>query len=204
MLQVLNMMKSFWLCFVPLFVAVDAVGVLPLFINLTEGIDNQKIRRTVLQSMITALIVALAFIALGTVILKLLGITVADFMIAGGTLLFVISIRDILSTEKRSYAVDPESMGAVPIGVPLITGPAVLTTSMLLINEHSLFITSAAIIINILIAGGVFVFAPFIHKVLGKTGSKTVSKITSLLLAAIGVMIVRRGIAVFIAQGIQF
>ena len=77
------MMKSFWLCFVPLFVAVNAFGVLPLFINLTEGVEPQKIRRVVFQSMITALIVALAFIALGTIILNLLGITVADFMIAG-------------------------------------------------------------------------------------------------------------------------
>lgn len=198
------MMKSFWLSFVPLFVAVDAIGVLPLFINLVEDIEPQKVRRIILQSMITALVVALTFIAVGTVILRLLGITVADFMIAGGTLLFILSIRDILATEKRTYVVDPESMGAVPIGVPLITGPAVLTTSMLLINEHSLMMTSVAIVINILIAGGVFYFAPLINRILGKTGSKTVSKITSLLLAAIGVMIVRRGIAAFIAQGIQF
>jgi multiple antibiotic resistance protein len=198
------MMKSFWLSFVPLFVAVDAFGVLPMFINLTEGIEPEKIRNIVLQSMITAVIVALLFISLGTAILRLLGITVADFMVAGGTLLFIISIRDILSAEKRSYAVDPDSMGAVPIGVPLITGPAVLTTSMLLINEYSVIVTSLSIIINVLIAGGVFLSAPLINRFLGKTGSKTISKITSLLLAAIGVMIVRRGIAIFIAQGIQF
>lgn len=195
-------MESFGLCFIPLFVAVDAVGVLPLFMNLTEGIEQNKIKKIIIQSMITALIVALAFIAVGTATLKLLGISVADFMIAGGTLLFVISIRDILATEKKHYAIDLESMGAVPIGVPLITGPAVLTTSMLLINEHSLFITSLAIIANILIAGAVFLMAPFIDRIIGKTGSKTVSKITSLLLAAIGVMIVRRGIAIFIAHGI--
>jgi len=149
-------MESFVLCFVPLFVAVDAMGVLPLFMNLTEGVEQNKIKKIIIQSMITALIVALAFIAVGTATLKLLGITVADFMIAGGTLLFVISIRDMLSVEKNRYAVDLESMGAVPIGVPLITGPAVLTTSMLLINEHSLFITSLAIITNILIAGCIF------------------------------------------------
>jgi multiple antibiotic resistance protein len=196
-------MKSFWLSFVPLFVAVDAIGVLPLFINLTEGIEPKKVRHIILQSMITSLIVALVFVAIGTAVLQLLGITVADFMIAGGTLLFVISIRDILSTEKKSYTVDPESMGAVPIGVPLITGPAVLTTLMLLINEYSIFITSLSIIINILIAGGFFYFAPLINRVLGKNGTKTVSKITSLLLAAIGVMIVRRGIAAFIIHGIQ-
>ena len=195
-------MKSFGLCFIPLFVAVDAIGVLPLFMNLTEDIEQSKIKKIIIQSMITALIVALAFIAVGTATLKLLGISVADFMIAGGTLLFVISIRDLLSTEKKNYAIDLESMGAVPIGVPLITGPAVLTTSMLLINEHSLFITSLAIITNILIAGAVFFMAPFINRIIGKTGSKTVSKITSLLLAAIGVMIIRRGIAIFIAHGI--
>lgn len=195
-------MKSFGLCFIPLFVAVDAIGVLPLFMNLTEDIEQSKIKNIIIQSMITALIVALAFIAVGTATLKLLGISVADFMIAGGTLLFVISIRDLLSTEKKNYAIDLESMGAVPIGVPLITGPAVLTTSMLLINEHSLFITSLAIITNILIAGAIFFMAPLINRIIGKTGSKTVSKITSLLLAAIGVMIIRRGIAIFIAHGL--
>lgn len=197
-------MKSFWLSFVPLFVAVNAVGVLPLFMNLTEGLDERTIRKIILQSMITALIVALAFLAVGTAILRLLGIRVADFMIAGGTLLFVISIQDILTVEKKPYTVDLESMGAVPIGVPLITGPAVLTTSLILLNEHSLFITSLAIISNILIAGGVFSIEPFINRIIGKTGSKTISKITSLLLMAIGVMIVRRGVAQFIEHGLKF
>jgi multiple antibiotic resistance protein len=92
----------------------------------------------------------------------------------------------------------------VPIGVPLITGPAVLTTSLLLINEHSAVVTSLAIAANILIVGGIFFMAPLINRVLGKTGSKALSKIISLLLAAIGVMIVRKGIAMFIVKGIQY
>lgn len=196
-------MKSFWLCFVPLFVAVDGIGLLPLFISLTEGIEKKQIRKIILQSMITALFVALAFVAVGTGIFRLLNISVADFMIAGGMLLFVISIRDILAAEKKILEVDPDSVGAVPIGVPLITGPAVLTTSLLLINQHSAVITSLAIAANILIAGGMFLLAPLINRVLGKTGSKAVSKIISLLLAAIGVMIVRKGIAMFIAEGIH-
>ena len=197
-------MKSFWLCFVPLFVAVDAIGLLPLFINLTDGMGKKIVQKIILQSMITALAVALVFIAVGTGIFRFLNISVADFMIAGGTLLFGISVRDILSSEKKLMDVDTESVGAVPIGVPLITGPAVLTTSLLLINEHSAVITSLALAANILIAGIMFLMAPLIYRVLGKTGSKAVSKIISLLLAAIGVMIVRRGIAIFITQGIQF
>ena len=196
-------MKSFWLCFVPLFVAVDVIGLLPLFISLTSGMNKKQIRKIILQSTITALAVALIFIAVGTGIFKLLNISVADFMIAGGSLLFVISIRDILAADKQPAQVDPESVGAVPIGVPLITGPAVLTTSLLLINEHSALITSLAIAANILIVGIMFMVAPLINRVLGKTGSKAVSKIISLLLAAIGVMVVRKGIAMYIAQGMN-
>jgi len=196
-------MSSFWLCFVPLFVAVDAIGLLPLFLSLTEGMEKKRIRKIILQSMITALAVALIFIAVGTGIFRLLNISVADFMIAGGTLLFVISVRDILFADKKLPDVDLDSVGAVPIGVPLITGPAVLTTSLLLINQHSVVVTSLAIAANILIVGGMFLLAPLIHRLLGKTGAKALSKIISLLLAAIGVMIVRKGIAMFIAEGIQ-
>jgi multiple antibiotic resistance protein len=198
-----SVMSSFWLCFVPLFVAVDAIGLLPLFLSLTEGMEKKRIRKIILQSMITALAVALIFIAVGTGIFRLLNISVADFMIAGGTLLFVISVRDILFADKKLPDVDLDSVGAVPIGVPLITGPAVLTTSLLLINQHSVVVTSLAIAANILIVGGMFLLAPLIHRLLGKTGAKALSKIISLLLAAIGVMIVRKGIAMFIAEGMQ-
>jgi multiple antibiotic resistance protein len=190
-------MKTFWLCFVPIFVAVDAIGVLPMFISFTQDIDSKRIRRIVCQSVITATVVALAFIAVGTAILNLLGITVADFMVAGGILLFVISMSDLLTTEKIQRKIDPDSLGAVPLGVPLITGPAVLTTSILLMNEHGPAATAVALVINILIAGVVFAFAEEFNGFLGKAGSKTVSKIASLLLAAIAVMIVRKGISLF-------
>jgi multiple antibiotic resistance protein len=78
------MMEAFWLCFFPMFVAVDAVGILPLFMHLTEGIERQAVRKVIVQSMITALVVALMFLALGRWIFEYLGITAADFLIAGG------------------------------------------------------------------------------------------------------------------------
>ncbi|OGV68068.1 MAG: hypothetical protein A2283_18675 [Lentisphaerae bacterium RIFOXYA12_FULL_48_11] len=193
-------MKEFWLCFVPMFVAVDALGILPMFMSLTEGLNEQKRHRIVMQSVITAAVVALLFLAIGMGILKLLGITVFDFMIAGGVLLFVISMSDIVSVEKSRRLVDPESLGAVPIGVPLITGPAVLTTSILLLNEYGLRSTAPALIVNILIAGIIFRYSESIFRFLGKAGSKTVSKLASLLLAAIGVMMVRKGVCAIIAS----
>jgi len=193
-------MEEFLLCFVPLFVAVDAVGVLPMFIGLTDGIETHKTNRIIYQSIMTAALVALAFIAIGTATLKLLGITIADFMVAGGVLLFIISISDLLTSEKVQRKVDPEILGAVPLGVPLIAGPAVLTTSVLLVNEYGFMPTAAAITANIFIAGIVFRFAKLINHLLGNAGVKIVSKIASLLLAAIGVMIIRKGIT-FLMSG---
>jgi len=191
---------EFWLCFVPLFVAVDAIGVLPMFLSLSQGMGPRQVRRIIHQSMATAAAVALAFLALGTAILDLLGITVADFMVAGGILLFVLAMGDLLANEKLQRRIDPDSLGAVPLGVPLITGPAVLVTSMLLLNQYGAGWTAAAIVANILIAGIVFFFAGGIGRVLGRTGEKIVSKIAMLLLAAIAVMMVRKGIEAYIAM----
>lgn len=192
-------MKEFWLCFVPLFVAVDAIGVLPMFMTLTRGVPDKRIPRVIYQSVVTAIIVAFVFLIAGRALLNLLGITVADFMIAGGILLFALSMSDLLSREKTQRQIDPESLGAVPIGVPLITGPAVLTTSIILLDGYGFMITATAIFINVIIAGIIFFFSKHLHRLLGKAGSKTFSKIASLLLASIAVMIVRKGIMTFLA-----
>ncbi|HOX37776.1 MAG TPA: MarC family protein [Candidatus Brocadiia bacterium] len=193
-------MKIFWLCFFPLFVAVDAIGVLPIFINLVEELAPERIRRIVIQSVVTAAAVALGFLAIGTAVLNFLGVSVADFLVAGGTLLFAISMTDLVTPEKKRHYSDLESIGAVPIGVPLIVGPAVLTTALILLSEHGAVLTVAATIANIAIAGGIFWSSGAIFKVLGKPGSKTVSKLASLLLAAVAVKMIRKGIVMMIVE----
>lgn len=187
-------MHQFWLCFVPLFVAVDAIGVLPLFLGLTEGIERPRLRHIIWQSLVTGTLVAVIFVVIGKAVFRLLGITPADFMIAGGTLLFALSLRDLLVVEKHSVPVDPESLGAVPVGVPLIVGPAVLTTILILVDQHGILPTITASVVNILLAGVVFWFARSIASRLGRAGTKAISKIASLLLAAIAVMMVRKGL----------
>lgn len=196
-------MMRFWLCFVSLFVAVDALGTLPLLTVLTKGLSRAKVQRMVWQSIWTAMIVALLFLAIGRWLLGLLGITVADFMVAGGTLLFAISLSDLLTGERRQRPLDPESLGAVPLGVPLIVGPAVLATTLLLVQEHGVLSTVSAIVANILIAGGLFWFSDAIVRLVGKAGAKTISKLSSLILAAIGVMIVRKGVLMLVATPFQ-
>ncbi len=192
-------MSVFWLCFVPLFVAVDAFGILPVFLSLTEGIENKKIRKILVESLITATAVAVVFLFLGEFVLRLLGISVADFMIAGGALLFGLSLSELLMLEKQHH-VDVDSLGAVPIGVPIIVGPAVLTTTLLLLRQYGFMPTVISLIANIVIAGIVLWFSPALHHFFGKAGAKAISKLASLLLAAIGVMMVRRGIMILLAK----
>ncbi|MDX9979490.1 MAG: MarC family protein [Lentisphaeria bacterium] len=187
-------MNDFWLCFVPLFVAVDAIGVLPMFLALTTGLERARLRQLIVQSVVTAGSVAVLFIAFGPLLLDFLGITVSDFMIAGGILLLVISLSDLLTGEKRQRQTDLQSLGAVPIGVPLITGPAVLTTCILQANTHGKLLTILAVLSNIALAGVVFWFSEAIARVMGRAGAKAVSKVASLLLAAIAVMLIRKGI----------
>jgi len=196
-------MNEFWLCFVPIFVAVDAIGVLPVFMGLTEELDAQQRRHIIAQSAATAMVVALLFLALGKVVLGMLGITVPDFMVAGGTMLFVISITDMMAMGKKPLTLDPDSLGAVPIGVPLIVGPAVLTTTILMINQFGTWLTVISTVINIMIAAVMFMFSDPLLKLLGKAGSKTVSKLANLILASIAVMIIRKGIVALIAANIR-
>jgi len=192
--------KVFWLCFVPLFVAVDAIGTLPIFMSLTEGIDAKSRVKVIVSSVITALLVGILFLFVGDAILKMLGIAVEDFMIAGGIILFMIAVSDILMFNKANKKISAEALGSVPIGVPLIVGPAVLTTVMLLVRQEGFFYTGIAVTLNVLIAGLIFLLSGYIMKLLGASGTKIVSKIASLFLAAIGVMMVRKGLSQLIGS----
>jgi multiple antibiotic resistance protein len=193
------MIKNILLAFIPIFVAVDAVGVIPLFLFFTGNVTKKEKQKIILQSMLTAMILAIGFIFLGKGIFNFLGIEMGDFMLAGGAVLFCIAILDIISPEKKRRA-PSKDFGAVPLGTPLIAGPAVLTTSLIIIGEYGLFASLISIIVNILLAGLIFSLSHLLIKVLGETGAKAMSKVTSLFLAAIAVMLMRKGIIQLLMQ----
>lgn len=186
-------MDKFLLSFIPIFVAMDAIGILPMFIGFTEHLKSKEKQKIVLQSIITAFLIGVVFLFLGKWIFKILGVLVADFKIAGGAVLLAISLRDILQYEK-SVKLPSETMGAVPIGTPLVVGPAVLTTIIILLDSYGPAITVLSFIINLVIVWITFSYATMISAFLGKAGSKAFSKIASLLLAAIAVMMIRKGV----------
>ena len=184
---------SFWMAFVPLFVAIDAIGVLPIYLGLAEGVDQPTRNRVIGQALGTALLLCALFLFLGQAVFHLLGITLYDFMVAGGAVLFAISIRDLLSA-SGSHSRTPEGFGVVPLGTPLIAGPAMLTTTLMMAGSLGTATTFAAILANLLLTGLAFAFGGRIFKVLGSDGARAASKVSHLLLAAIAVMMVRKGL----------
>jgi multiple antibiotic resistance protein len=187
------MARNILLAFIPIFVAVDAVGVLPIFVSLTEGMRRDEKTKTITQSVLTALLLAVGFVFLGKAVFKLLGITIGDFMIAGGAILFCLAITDIINPVKKQR-MPGQQLGAVPLGTPLIVGPAVLTTSMIIISQYGLVATLISVVVNILLAGIILSASSVLIKVLGDAGSKALSKVMSLLLAAIATMLIRKGL----------
>jgi multiple antibiotic resistance protein len=130
---------------------------------------------------------------LGKLIFKALGITVADFQVAGGLLLLVFAVRDLLDIggEKRTTT---ESFGIVPLGMPLIAGPALLTALLVLTDSVGVTYTLLSLIVNLVIVAVVFCYSDRLTKIMGKQGINGISKLVSLLLAAIAVSLIRRGL----------
>ena len=191
------MLKNILLSLIPLFVAVDAIGVLPIFVSLTESLEQKERTKVIIQSMLTASGLAIGFVLVGKLVFRFLGIAMGDFMIAGGAILFCLAIIDIATPVKKRRIPGPD-LGAVPLGTPLIAGPAVLTTSIVIISHYGLVPTIISILVNILFAGLLFRVSFGLMKFLGEAGSKALSKITSLLLAAIAVMLIRKGLQQFL------
>ena len=193
--SIVNFLRELGLTFVPLLVAMDAVGNLPIFLALTQETKAAHRRRAVHLSTLTALGVGLGFVAIGKAIFLLLGIEVADFLMAGGIILLILAIRYLI-TGKAVEAEDvsaSEMIGVVPLGTPLVVGPAVLASLLLLIGQYRIPIVILSFILNLVIQWVLFRQADRIVNFLGRTGVNAISKIVMLLLAAIAVKMIREG-----------
>ncbi len=186
-------METFLLAFIPLFVAMDVFGVLPLFVGLTEALDEPRRRRLTAEATLTAFGVSLLFLTAGNLLFSFLGIRESDFRVGGGIVLLVLAVYDLLfSTEQKR---DPgESIGVVPIGIPLIMGPAALTTLIIIQNAHGYVWAILSLMVNLLIVWVVFLQARKISRFMGKSVSAAVAKVAALFLTGIAVMMIRSGI----------
>jgi multiple antibiotic resistance protein len=193
-----NVMKDALYAFIPIFVAIDIFAVIPIFVSMTEGMQGRKKLDVERESVITALAVGLIFIAVGEAIFKILSITENDFKIAGGLILLIFAILDLMGyTKVREQA---GKLGVVPLGVPLIVGPAVLATILVLVDHYGVVPTIISFIVNLIIVWLSFRASTKILSFFGRGGILAVSKIMALLLASIAVMLIRVGVQNIVAK----
>lgn len=186
-------MDIFWSAFIPLFVAMDVFGAVPIFLGMMGGVEKARRKRITLQAVATAFGISLLFLVAGRTIFRLLRITADDFRIGGGAVLLVLAISDLLFSKKTARDLD-ESAGVVPLGTPLIIGPAALTTILMLMDHHGAAWTLLSLGINLSLVWLAFTFATPLARLFRPAGLKALSKVVNIFLAAIAVMMIRLGI----------
>ncbi len=183
------------LTFVPIFVAIDAIGTVPLILPLSQDMTKSERIRMINIALITASAIGLAFLFIGRAILHLLGVELGPFAVAGGLILLALSLRDLVTGKMMDMPIKEELVAVVPLGTPLTVGPATITTLLLLSYEYHLGIVLISLVLNLAAAWVIFLQSDWIARILGKGGVKAVSKIAALFLAAIGVNMIFRGIS---------
>jgi len=189
-----ELIKNILLCFIPMFIAIDAFGVLPILIGLTESIDGARKKKIISQSVVTAGIVGIGFLLLGKLIFWFIGVTVNDFRIAGGLVLLVLAVLDLVTQDEKTRRLPDQDVGVFPIGTPLIAGPAVLAAIVTLSDLYGPITTFIAFLMNLGIVFVLFVYAGKVVHFLGTSGTKAAGKLSNLLLAAYAVMLIRSGV----------
>ncbi len=219
-----ELLWDFTKIFIPLFVVLDPMGTVPVFLALTGQYTEPQRKFMARRASLVAMIVGVVFVIVGQSLFRFLGVAFADFQIAGGLLLVVLAILDLLSTGKpavdehalegKPAHVAPTSLSSgveiVPLAVPLIVGPATLTTSLLLVNTYSakyeeiwgapwgqvavVTMVCLALMMNLLMMYAAMYYAGQIARVLGRGTMMVVNKIVMILMAAIAVSLIRQGI----------
>ena len=182
-----------FVAFVKIAVAVDIPGILPVYLGLVEEYRSEQRREVIRAGLITSSFTGLAFLFLGRAILGILGITLIDFQFGGGLILIIMGVHELLGGEMRVRRPSAE-VGMVPLGVPLIIGPAVISIMVISIDQHGLGPTLTAFLANIALVGFVFNYSSGVIRIFGGNGLRVVSKIIMLFLVALGMKMIRTGI----------
>jgi len=179
---------------IALFVVIDPIGNIPLFIAFTKKLEKAEHKTVSKTAIITAAALLLLFGVAGTQILGLFGITIFSFMIAGGTLLFIIAIELLTYGEWRFVSKVKEDIGVVPIAFPLLAGPGSITAVIISYQTSGFLITFLSIIIVMTITYVILRMVNPIYKILGNRGSMIVSRVFAVIIAAIAVEYIVEGI----------
>jgi multiple antibiotic resistance protein len=191
---------------VTLLVVIDPLGLAPIFAALTKGYSEKRKREAAIRGTFLGSVILLLFAFVGDALLEALGIGIPAFRIAGGVLLFLLSLdmifaspaglrsRTVREQEEISYEHD---VSVFPLGIPLLAGPGAITTVLLYTGERSateLAVFVAVLLAVLLITLASLLLAPRIMRLFGETGSNVLTRVLGVLLAALGVQFVLDGI----------
>lgn len=190
-----DLVSRFLQAFIPLFVAIDPIGLAAIFLGLGQNVDRAQRQKIADQATWTGGLVALGFLFLGQSVFKAVGISVSDFQIAGGLVLFILAARDLVQSAAEPEKLPPD-FGVVPLGMPLIAGPASITTLLVLAQNTAvgLWVTLLALAVNLALVVFALHYSEVLGRRIGATGLRAISKIISMLLAAIAVGMIRQGL----------
>jgi multiple antibiotic resistance protein len=189
--------------FLPLFVAINVLGTLPIYLGLTESLSLAGRRRLTLQAVATAFLIAILILFAGQLIFSVLGITVNDLRVGGGLILLVLSISNLIFGDYRRRdpvgpGEDEGAVGVVPLGIPLIMGPAAITSVLVSREAFGYLPTLIALVANMALVYLVFVSGPYLARFIGPAVNRAFAKVASLFLAAISVALIRAGVVAMI------
>lgn len=196
--------------FVTLFVIIDPVGMTPLFVALTQGMDTARRRAIALRACITAALILIVFAAFGEAVLGFVGISMPAFRIAGGILLFLTALDMLFErrTKRRQGQAheaeeddDSDDPSIFPLAIPLISGPGAIATVILLAGQRP-GLEGLAWVIGVMLSVVLLVFLLFLtagllERALGRTGINVVTRLLGMLLAALAVQFVLDGLRGF-------
>ncbi len=183
----------------PLLIALDPAAAVSVYLSLTRRLGGRERLIVLRDTIITALVLGFAFMFLGALIFRALGIDENDFKIGGGLILLVLSLSDLVGSDRAERTMSTH-VGIVPLGTPMIIGPAVLASLTILQNQHGNLLAGTAFLITISLLAAALAAGGLIARLMGEGGLAAMSKIVSILLAAFAVHLIRAGVTAIITS----
>jgi|WetSurMetagenome_2_1015567.scaffolds.fasta_scaffold78264_1 multiple antibiotic resistance protein len=177
------MVNAFLPAFIPLFVTFDLPGIFPSYLNCISGLDISTEDRRLRDSLLTSFLTALIFVIVSNKVMMCVGISMNDFLVAGGIVMFITAIREIMTDPSENETFN-EMFGVVPLEIPLFSGPAVLATSVIISNICEYYYFLVSLFLNIIICGVALKLSDIILKVLEKRFIEALSRVLSPIIAS--------------------
>lgn len=183
--------------FITLFVVIDPIGSLPVFLFATASVPRHLHRRFAIRAVVVAALVLLAFLVGGQVLLESLGLRLGSFQVAGGLVLFLFAMSMIFGESKSTREIEEAERdhlaGAVfPLAMPSIASPGAMLAIVILTDNHTnpvsdQVVTAGLLLLVLLITLLILLAAPYLVRVIGTTGASVISRVMGIILATVAV-----------------